>query len=103
MRCPGQDMRYWKFDAIFDVECPNCGYSVEFFKDESSRKCPNCGERVVNPRMDFGCATYCRFASQCLVELPPELVNKRDDLLKIRIGIEARKYFEGDPKGYKMA
>jgi len=24
----------WGFDAIFNVKCPNCGNSVEFFKDE---------------------------------------------------------------------
>jgi hypothetical protein len=43
---------------------------VEFFKDESTRKCKNCGHGIINPKMDFGCAAYCKFAEQCLGELP---------------------------------
>ncbi len=98
MRCPGQDMRYWKYDAIYEVKCPNCGNSVEFFKDEASRKCKNCGKRVANPKMDFGCAAYCQYAEQCLGNLPPELLENRDDLLKNRVAIEVKKYFEKDFK-----
>lgn len=36
MKCPGQDSRYWKEGAIFEVDCPKCGKPVEFFKDWSS-------------------------------------------------------------------
>ena len=36
MRCPGQDSRYWKPGAAYDVTCPQCGSSIEFFKDEST-------------------------------------------------------------------
>ena len=32
----------------------------EFFKDETTRRCKNCGHKIVNPRMDFGCAAYCK-------------------------------------------
>jgi len=71
---------------------------VEFFKDESSRKCKNCGHKFVNPKMDFGCASYCKFAEQCLGDLPPELMAKRDDLLKDRVAIEMKKYFQKDFK-----
>jgi len=28
MKCPGQDTRYWKEDAIFEIECPSCKKSV---------------------------------------------------------------------------
>ncbi len=98
MRCPGQDMRYWKYDSIYEVKCPNCGSSVEFFKDEASRKCSKCGNRVANPKMDFGCAAYCQYAEQCLGNLPPELLENRDDLLKNRVAIEMKKYFEKDFK-----
>ena len=51
---------------------------------------------MVNPKMDFGCAVHCRFAEQCLGELPPELFSKRDDLLKDRVAIEMKKYFGRD-------
>ncbi len=98
MKCPGQDMRYWKFDSIYEIKCPYCGNPVEFFKDEPTRKCKNCGKRVANPKMDFGCAAYCQYAEQCLGELPAELLKNRDDLLKNRVAIEMKKYFEKDFK-----
>ena len=66
MRCPGQDRRYWNEDAVFDVPCPECGASVEFFKDETSGRCTKCGHRFRNPGIDFGCATWCSLAEQCL-------------------------------------
>ena len=66
MRCPGQDTRFWKPGAIFEVPCPKCGRMVEFFKDESTRRCKQCGHKIINPKMDFGCAAYCKYAAQCL-------------------------------------
>lgn len=98
MKCPGQDSRYWEPGAIFEAKCPQCGHEVEFFKDESTRKCRNCGQKFVNPKMDFGCASYCKFAAQCLGDLPPELMAKRDDLLRDRVAIEMKKYFKQDFK-----
>jgi len=98
MKCPGQDTRYWKPGAIFETRCSNCGGALEFFKDESTRRCKNCGQKVVNPKMDFGCAAYCKFAEQCLGEIPPELFAKRDDLLKDRLAIEIKRYFGHDFK-----
>lgn len=98
MKCPGQDTRYWKPGSVFEVRCPKCGHEVEFFKDESTRKCKNCGHKFVNPKMDFGCASYCKFADQCLGELPPELLAQRDDLLKDRVAIEMKRYFGRDFK-----
>lgn len=91
MKCPGQDSRFWGKEAIFDAPCPQCGAKVEFFKDEPSRRCPRCGFRFVNPKMDFGCAAYCRFAEECLGALSPELIAKRESLLKDRVAIEAKK------------
>ena len=96
MKCPGQDTRYWKPGAIFTVPCPACGGDIEFFKDEASRRCRHCGEKVINPKMDFACAAHCRFAEQCLGELPPELLAQRDDLLKDRLAIEMKRFFHHD-------
>jgi putative nucleotidyltransferase with HDIG domain len=48
--------------------------------------------------MDFGCAAYCKFAEQCLRDLPPELLAKRKELLKDRVAIEMKRYFERDFK-----
>ncbi len=98
MKCPGQDSRYWKPGAIFETECPECGKPVEFFKDDTIRKCGACGHRFVNPNMDFGCAAYCRFAEQCIGELPPELLAQRQELMKDRIAVEMKKYFGRDFK-----
>uniref|UniRef100_A0A832A580 HD domain-containing protein n=1 Tax=Desulfacinum infernum TaxID=35837 RepID=A0A832A580_9BACT len=98
MRCPGQDSRLWKPGAIFEAQCPQCGRKVEFFKDETSRKCPQCGQKFVNPQMDFGCAAYCKFADQCLGDLPPELLAQRENLLKDRVAVEMKKHFGRDFK-----
>ena len=98
MKCPGQDSRYWKPGAIFDEKCPKCGRGVEFFKDDTARKCDKCGHRFANPKMDFGCASYCQFAEQCIGDLPPEAVAQREDLLKDRIAIEMKRYFKTDFK-----
>jgi hypothetical protein len=98
MKCPGQDPRYWKFDAIFDAQCPNCGTTVEFFKDETRRKCKKCGQHVLNPKMDFGCATHCKFAEHCFGDLPPELIKQKQDLFKDRVAIAMKMYFKTDFK-----
>jgi len=98
MKCPGQDTRYWKPGAIFDAQCPECGAQVEFFKDDTYRRCQKCGFRFLNPYMDFGCASYCRYAEQCIGNLPPELVAQREGLLKDRVAIEMRRYFKQDSR-----
>ena len=67
MKCPGQDSRYWKPGAIFEAKCPECGHAVEFFKDDTTRLCKKCGHRFLNPDMDFGCASYCKYAEQCIL------------------------------------
>ncbi len=96
MKCPGQDPRYWKFDAIFEAECPKCGNQVEFFKDETRRTCKKCGSKVLNPKMDFGCAAHCKFAEHCFGDLPPELIKQKQDLFKDRVALEMKLYFKSD-------
>ncbi len=98
MKCPGQDSRYWQSNAIFETTCPKCGGPVEFFKDDTTRKCDRCGHRMMNPKMDFGCASYCEYAEQCLGSLPPELVARKEDLLKDRVAVEMKRYFKSDFK-----
>ncbi len=98
MKCPGQDTQYWNEDAIFETECPECGHTMEFFKDDATRRCPNCQKKIVNPKMDFGCASYCKFAEQCLGTLPEDFVAKRDDLFKDRVAVEVKRYLGTDFK-----
>jgi HD superfamily phosphodiesterase len=98
MKCPGQDSRYWKPGAIFEAKCPKCGHEVEFFKDDTTRKCKKCGHRFLNPDMDFGCASYCQYAEQCIGDLPPELIAEKENLLKDRVAIEMKRYFKQDFK-----
>ncbi len=98
MKCPGQDTRYWKAEDIYEEKCSGCGQLLEFFKDDSSRKCRNCGKRVLNPKIDFGCAAYCEHADQCLKELPPEILAERSNLLKDRVALEMKRYFAADFK-----
>ncbi len=98
MKCPGQDTQFWNASAIFEAPCPQCGRTVEFFKDDTTRKCGGCGHRFVNPRMDFGCAAYCQFAAQCLGDLPPELVAQKEDLFKDRVAIAVKRHLKTDFK-----
>lgn len=65
-RCPGQDQRFWKPEDIFEIKCPVCGTSVEFWKDEPQVKCPNCKHDIVNPKLDLGCTKWCQYAEECL-------------------------------------
>jgi hypothetical protein len=103
MKCPGQDMKYWKDDAIFDADCPKCGTTVEFYKDDTTRKCRKCDHRFVNPKMDFGCASYCQFAEQCMGTLPEEFMGSREDLLKDKVAVEMKRYFKTDFKSIRQA
>ena len=98
MKCPGQDSRYWKPGAIFDATCPKCGNEVEFFKDDTTRRCNQCGHRFLNPDMDFGCASYCQYAEQCIGDLPPELITQKENLLRDRVAVEMKRYFRQDFK-----
>lgn len=96
MRCPGQDTQYWDAEAIYDVNCPQCNSAVEFYKDDTQRKCPSCGHRFVNPKMDFGCASYCQFAEQCIGTLPEGVVISSDNLLKDKVAVEMKRYYRSD-------
>ena len=101
MKCPGQDMRFWKPGDIFDAPCPQCGRRVEFFKDEVKRKC-RCGHEIVNPKLDFGCAQWCPYAEQCVGTVPEDVRERQKaeggDLLRERIALEMKKYFRTDFK-----
>lgn len=103
MKCPGQDSRFWKPGAIFEAHCPQCGVEVEFFKDDTARNCPSCGHRFVNPEMDFGCASYCQFAEQCLGSLPPEIAAKQRELLKEKVAMAMRRTFGDDHRRIRHA
>jgi HD superfamily phosphodiesterase len=48
--------------------------------------------------MDFGCASYCQYAEQCVGSLPPELLAQKENLLKDRVAIEMKRYLKQDFK-----
>jgi hypothetical protein len=96
MQCPGQDSRYWDGNAVFETRCPQCGNEVEFFKDDSTRKCSRCGHKMLNPQIDFGCASYCPYAEQCLGTLPPELLAQKQQRLIDQTAVAMKKYFGDD-------
>ena len=73
VRCPGQDQRFWKPEDIFEVRCPSCKREIEFWKDEPYRECKKCKKIIRNPRLDLGCAEWCKFSKECL---PGELIQK---------------------------
>jgi len=96
MQCPGQDSRYWDGEAVFESRCPKCSAVIEFFKDDSKRRCRQCGHEALNPRIDFGCASYCPFAEQCLGSLPPEMLAQKQDLLIERVALEIKRQYGDD-------
>jgi len=96
MKCPGQDMQFWKPGDIYEVACPGCGRTVEFFKDDTARRCGHCGHRFANPKMDFGCAAYCPYAEQCIGDLPPEVVAQQEGLLKDKVAVAVKQYYGRD-------
>ncbi len=53
-KCPRQEQRAWTPDDTVEVKCSGCGQTMEFFKDEQSRKCRQCGQKVVNPERKEG-------------------------------------------------
>ena len=57
MRCimdkyPRQDPNNLKAGDAFEINCPECGESIEFFKDETQRKCLKCGKIVPNSQLN---------------------------------------------------
>lgn len=71
-RCPGQNPQNWRFEDIFEVQCPHCRTVLEFWKDEPMLLCKGCGREVRNPRLDLGCARWCKYADKCLgIEVKP--------------------------------
>ena len=64
-RCPGQDTAFWKPGDIFEITCPKCGCTIEFFKNDASRTC-RCGEKFANPKLNTDCAQWCKYADKCL-------------------------------------
>jgi HD superfamily phosphodiesterase len=98
MKCPGQDLRYWKPGDIFDVPCPQCEKKIEFFKDDVRRRCTSCGAQVTNPKIDFGCSQWCAYAEQCLGNLTVERAKKRGEFLRDGVASEMRRVFGNDRK-----
>ncbi len=98
MKCPGQDSRYWSGEDVFESPCKQCGNILEFFKDDSQRKCKKCGHITLNPKIDFGCASYCPHAEQCLGSLPPELINQQKELFRDQLVTALSKYFGQDER-----
>jgi len=65
-KCPGQDPRFLRAEDIAELDCPQCGRTVEFWPDEPMRACPGCGRRVANPTNSMKCLQWCGHAAQCL-------------------------------------
>lgn len=102
MQCPGQDNRYWKGEAVYELPCPHCGNVLEFFKDDSQRTCKQCGHKVLNPKIDFGCASYCPYAEQCMGALPSDLRHGLADLFKDRLTVAVRKNLLNKEQTYQL-
>ncbi len=95
-------MRYWKPEDIFDVDCFSCGATIEFWKDEPFRICKGCGKEVRNPRIDLGCAKWCKYADECLGKIATQPVSPVAPLID-RLELLLEGYFTGSPEHVKRA
>jgi HD superfamily phosphodiesterase len=103
--CPGQDTAFWRTSDIFEVACSQCGYELEFFKDDASRRCTRCGALVANPKLNLGCAQWCEHAKACLGYDPKELLMAEggDTALVKRLIAAMQKTFGSDQKSITHA
>jgi hypothetical protein len=99
MKCPGQDTRFWKPGDIFLAECPKCGAEIEFFKDDTRRRCAWCGHLFYNPKIELGCAEWCRYAEKCV----PDLVKakKAAQTFKELLAEQARQILQDNPAAWE--
>ena len=98
-------MQFWKIKDIFEAACTECGKPIEFFKDDPQARCPGCGLLVKNPRIDLGCAKWCKFADKCLEGQIPVGVDTEEvglqgdgDILRNKFIGEMKSYFGADRK-----
>jgi hypothetical protein len=94
-------MRYWTAKDIFDVSCPYCDNFIEFWKDEPFRLCRVCQKEVRNPRIDLGCAKWCKFGSQCLGRSADEQLAAAPVIEKLKAQLKIRT--ESQPQRYELA
>ena len=97
MKCPGQDTQFWTLNDVFEVSCGQCGYLVEFFKNDVNRSCPNCKTLIKNPKLNLGCAQWCAHAKECLGFEPEKIsINQNIDISLADRLIKAMKHEFGD-------
>lgn len=94
IKCPGSDQRFWGPEDIAEVNCPICSAQIEFWKDEPRIKCPKCKNLVANPKLDIGCAKWCKYAEKCL----GTSAKQSDNILCNQLVEEMKRIFAGNQK-----
>jgi hypothetical protein len=89
-------MRYWKPEDIFTLKCLHCDNEIEFFKDEPFRICSGCKAEVRNPKINMGCAKWCKSAKECLGPLADQYASVAS--MCDRLIAEMKKVFGDDKK-----
>ena len=69
-RCPGTDSRSVRPEYR---RCTECGYRLEFFSDELTRRCPQCGSKQMK-EAEPSCVAWCPAAEACVGD--PEKVRE---------------------------
>jgi Fe-S-cluster-containing dehydrogenase component len=69
-RCPGTDPRWVRPEYR---RCTECGYRLEFFSDELTRRCPQCGSKQTK-EAEPSCVVWCPSAEACIGD--PEKVRE---------------------------
>ena len=87
VKCPGQERRFWRPEDVVEVRCARCNESVEFFKDDATRRCPGCGLRITNPKVRMGCAQWCKFVKECLGFDPNDVAGEDSEEVSLADGL----------------
>ncbi len=64
-QCPGMNPSSWRPSDINEHHC-ECGFSLEFWKDDIKRNCPKCGKLMINPNLGNLCLSWCDQAAECI-------------------------------------
>ena len=98
MKCPGQDSQLLEAGRDFRNQVSEMRRRGGVLQRRLDAALRQVRPQVAESGLDFGCASYCQYAEQCIGELPPELIAQKEDLLKDRVAIEMKRYFKNDFK-----
>ena len=87
-KCPGTDSRSVRPEYR---RCTECGYRLEFFSDELTRRCPQCGSKQMK-EAEPSCVVWCPAAEACVGD--PEKVRQIREAVLLNVKPEEAERFK---------